>query len=462
MSAGPAGRPPGEARHPLGWVPVFVVGFASAVAAEVGMGLLLYSGPGFTRSLTTVLTVEATALAVGLWTPYPKPEPVDGIRRRWIFTLVAFLAATVFGTVWTMVPTIGSGRVGQGLGLAVLVGLPLYACGALLSGLVFEAYRNAGAVPPRHASVGAFGAAAGFALTGFLLPQAPTPASLLVLCLVLVSLGGMTYGVVRSGTPRRREVAKGCVGPPPVRVEERVHAGGDVIEWLLLEGDVVRTVQRAERGGDGRSVGDGTWASGSEIAWDVATAREILASSDAPEAPRVLHVGGGASHAPSEVLARHERAEVTVLERAHCVVELGLSHFGTVPEWEQVEEQAEEGEGFDRSRRRVLTGNLADRLSELEGPFDLVLVDGRAFDAVGGLEAVSKAAQRRLGELLAPEGVMVWGPKAAHHPRGFGPPDWETERRDRSETRDEVLVARRAPPPTEAAGRPLGGSRQPS
>lgn len=468
MSTRPPEPTPAAGRHPLGWLPVFAVGFASAVAAEVALGLLLYAGPGFNRSLTTILSVEAAALALGLWIPYPKPEPVDGIRRRWVFALVAFLAATVFGTVWTMVPSLGSGWVGQGLGLAVLAGLPLYACGVLLGGLVFEAYRDAGAVPSRRAAGGALGAAVGFGITGFLLPQAPTPASLLVLCLVVVSLGGMTYGAVRSSTPRRRLVAKGCVGPPPVRVEEHVHAGGDVIEWVLLEGDVVRAVQRAERGGDGRNVGAGTWAAGTHVGWDVATATEVLPAISGERRPRVLHVGGGASLAPREVLHGHERAEVTVLERTHCVVDLGRSHFGTMPDGERAEdgEPVEDGDetdgAFDPARLRVLTGNIEDNLREVTGPFDLVLVDGRAFDAVGGLTALSNAGKRRIGELLAPEGVMVWGPKAAHHPRELGSPEWETERRDRTHTLDEILVARRAALPSEVAGRPVGGSHEPS
>ncbi|HUF83549.1 MAG TPA: hypothetical protein VMQ81_03045, partial [Acidimicrobiia bacterium] len=122
------GRPP---RHPFAMVPAFAVGLSSAVAAEVAIGILLYAGPGFVRSLTILLTVEAGALAAGLWRPSPDPEPADGLRRRWLFTMSAFLAATVFGTVWTVMPGIGTGSLGQGLGLAMLAGLPLYACGAL-------------------------------------------------------------------------------------------------------------------------------------------------------------------------------------------------------------------------------------------------------------------------------------------------------------------------------------------
>ena len=44
----------------------------------------------------------------------------------------------------------------------------------------------------------ALGAGLGFVLTGFLLPRAPIPASLIVACMVLLSAGGLVYGVVLS------------------------------------------------------------------------------------------------------------------------------------------------------------------------------------------------------------------------------------------------------------------------
>ncbi|MEX2465634.1 MAG: hypothetical protein WD995_01905 [Gemmatimonadota bacterium] len=404
----PLGR---AVRHPFGWVSAFAVGVTSAVAAEVAIGMLLYAGSGFVRSLTIILTVESAALAAGLWMPYPTPEPVDGLRRRWLFAMVSLLVATVFGTVWTLVPGVGGGSLGQGFGLAMLAGLPLYACGALLGGLAHEA-RDVGGGRSRVAALGAVGAAAGFALTGFLLPRAPTPSSLLVACLVILSLGGMTYGAARVARGRKRVVAQGCLGPPPVRVEEWVRPGGDRAEWVLLEGDVVRAVRSPDDADDG-------------VPWDVDL---VLASAPPEPGPwRVLLVGGGASTAPEAALRRHPSAEVTVLERAHCVVELGRSHFGT----------------RDGERLRVLTGNLEDGLRDLDGRFDLIVVDGRALDAVGGLSALSRDGRRCLTDLLAPGGLMAWGPKVAHHPRELAAPEWEARRRDPTNSLAEVLVLRR-------------------
>src|SRR5690554_1184123 len=163
VSAGSERRPTaGGHRHPFGWAPAFFVGISCAVAAEVAIGLLLYAGPGFVRSLTILLTLEAAALAVGLWMPYPAREPAEGLRRRWLSAVIAFRSGPVFGTLWTLRPDLGGGRLGQGVGLAVLAGLPLYAPGALLGGLAQEAREMRARAGARVEVLATFGAAAGF------------------------------------------------------------------------------------------------------------------------------------------------------------------------------------------------------------------------------------------------------------------------------------------------------------
>ncbi|MEX2470668.1 MAG: hypothetical protein WEA34_00710 [Gemmatimonadota bacterium] len=451
------------ARHPLGWAPVLVVGVVCAVAAEVAIGLLLYAGPGFNRSLTTLLTVEALALAAGMRFPAPAPEVTDGLRRRWLLALMAFLVATVFGTLWTIMPTLGSGRWGQGLGLAVLAGLPLYGCGALFSGLAREASEQGSSSGARLAAVGTLGAALGFAATGLLLPRAPTPSSLLVGCLVLLSLGGMAYGVVRTGRPRRSLVAEGCAGPPPVRVEERVEAGGDAVDWVLTEGPVVRATRRVAGPGAESTEQDPSAAAEPATpladapaygSWDVAAVREHSASADAGW--RFLHVGGGASRAALVAVRHGGAAEATVLERAHCVVDLGRSHFATgLPDQDAA---AGPGLGPSPPGLHVRVGNVGDGLRGLTGPYDLVLVDGRMFDAIGGTDALSLAAREELARLVGPGGALVWGPKAAHHPREPAAPGWTASRRDRTGPLEEVLVHRREEAPSPVVTSPEGGS----
>ena len=174
-----------------------LVGASAAIAAEVAMGMLIYTGEGFVRSLTTVLTVEVVALGVGLWSaPAPRPGLVDRLRRRWMVCVLAFLAAATFGVAWSLVPAMGTGPAGQALGLTVLAALPLFTCGTVLGGMG-SVMRSA---PPgtmrEPGSAAALGAGLGFVFTGLLLPRAPIPASLIVACLVLLSGAGLVYGTV--------------------------------------------------------------------------------------------------------------------------------------------------------------------------------------------------------------------------------------------------------------------------
>jgi hypothetical protein len=186
-----------EREHPLDWVAPLLVGAAAAVAAEVAMGMLIYAGDGFLRSLTTVLAVECVALGVGLWSaPAPHPELVDRLRRRWMLCLFAFIGASAFGVLWSVVSIIGSGAVGQGLGLTLLAALPLFASGAVLGGMGSVARSGVAGRMREPGASAALGASLGFVLTGLLLPRVPIPASLLVGCLVLLSAGGLVYGVV--------------------------------------------------------------------------------------------------------------------------------------------------------------------------------------------------------------------------------------------------------------------------
>jgi len=186
-----------DAEHPLDWVAPLLVGASAAVAAEVAMGMLIYAGDGFLRSLTTVLAIDCVALGVGLWSaPAPHPDLIDRLRRRWMVCLIAFMAAAVFGVLWSLFPSIGGGPLGQGFGLTLLAALPLLTCGTVLGGMgSVSRSRMAGRLREPGAAA-ALGASLGFLLTGFLIPRTPIPASLLVGCLVFLSAGGLVYGVV--------------------------------------------------------------------------------------------------------------------------------------------------------------------------------------------------------------------------------------------------------------------------
>jgi len=186
-----------DGEHPLDWVAPLLVGASAAVAAEVAMGMLIYAGDGFLRSLTTVLAIDCVALGVGLWSaPAPRPDLIDRLRKRWMLCLAAFMAAAVFGVLWSVMPALGGGPVGQAFGLTLLAALPLLTCGAVLGGMGSVTRSRMAGTLREPGAAAALGASLGFLVTGFLIPRTPIPASLLVGCLVLLSAGGLVYGVV--------------------------------------------------------------------------------------------------------------------------------------------------------------------------------------------------------------------------------------------------------------------------
>jgi hypothetical protein len=184
-------------QHPLDWVAPVLVGACAAIAGEVAMGMLIYAGEGFMRSLTTVLTVEVVALGIGLWAaPAPHALLIDRLRRRWIFCILAFLAATTFGVAWSLVPSLGSGPAGQAMGMSILAALPLFACGTVLGGLGSVVRSVEPGAMREPGAPAALGAGLGFVLTGLLLPRVPLPASMIVACLILLSAGGIVFAIV--------------------------------------------------------------------------------------------------------------------------------------------------------------------------------------------------------------------------------------------------------------------------
>ena len=151
----------------LHWVPSFVTGAAAATTATVAVGLLLYSGEGMLRSLTLIVAVELAALGLGLGLAAPVPtsraEAVGSMRKRWIFVLVTFLGASIFVLAWIFTAGFGARAGTQGLGLALLAGLPLYACGQLLAAISAHGIGIGGV---RTGAFATIGAGAGVLMTG--------------------------------------------------------------------------------------------------------------------------------------------------------------------------------------------------------------------------------------------------------------------------------------------------------
>ena len=186
-------------RARLAWVPSFVVGAAAATVAAVAVALLLYSGEGMLRSLTLIVTVELMALGVGLASPPVAEWPgvVESLRKRWLWVLITFLVASVFTVAWTFGEGFGARATTQALGLTLLAGLPLYACGRLLSAISMVWIADG---RPMGGAVAALGAALGVLVTGLSgLSRLGAPSLLLFLLIVLSGTallqGSMLEGV---------------------------------------------------------------------------------------------------------------------------------------------------------------------------------------------------------------------------------------------------------------------------
>lgn len=403
--------------HRLGWLPPLLVGASAAIAAEVAVGILLYAGPGFVRSLTTILAVEGVALAAGFWSaPKPRADLIERLRRKWLFALLAFLAAAIFGTTWSVVPALSEGRLGQGLGLAILAALPLYATGAVLGGVGAVAGSHPGGRLPGPAAPAALGVGLGFVLTGYLLPRAPMPASLLVACLVMLSLGGMALGTVLGS---RLQVQLRASRPSPggnVRIEDRRLPSDGFAARFLLEGQHVRRRLLLSSSG--------------EAPWDVTIVRALMPSQESPW--RVLLIGGGASSAVRTILREHPTGTVDVLERTGAVVALGREHFDT--------ELA-----IARSERvNVSVGNFEDLMRGVRGEFDLVAVDTAALAPIGGVTGLSRVSRDKIVESLVPTGVLVWGPLRPEPGLPEVPEGWLHDtlgRESDRETEEMIIVA---------------------
>jgi len=235
-----------------------------------------------------------------------------------------------------------------------------------------------------QASLAALGAAFGFMITGVLLTRVPTPASLLIGCLVLLSAGGMIYGIVLGQQAqvdvRAARVSRGG----DIRVEDRRVDELKLGVRYLLEDDHVR--QRVILTGEGA------------LPWDLLIGKALMPEEDHPW--RVLLVGGGASTLPRILREERTTSTIEVLERTGAVVELGRDYFDT------------ELRSGSTERESVRIGNLEDLLADLQGPFDLVIVDTSALAPLGGSSALSKLAHTKLLSVLGTSGVIAWGPIA--------------------------------------------------
>lgn len=213
---------------PRALLPPLVLGGVLAVAAELAAGLLLYSGLGFLQALSVILAIEMGALGLGLWVAsgISMPGYVDALRRQWLFLLFAFTAAAFYAAGWEILGGLSADPRTQGLGMALLAGLPLFAGGVLLGLLLREESGlapPAGSLFPGPSVLVAFGAGAGFLLAGYFILRNVTPTFVFLGCIILISSSALIHGRIlarRARALRRAMFATARALPPTTAGDE--------------------------------------------------------------------------------------------------------------------------------------------------------------------------------------------------------------------------------------------------
>lgn len=363
-------------RRLLATLPALVVGISAAGAAEMSAGLLLYSTEGFLPALTLILTVETGAFALGLWSgSVPTKLPLaERLRRRWLFVLVTFAVAAAFSTGMTLLGELFNGGVGQGLGLAFLGSLPLFALGSLLGGMVGQADPSL----RRVALPAVVGLALGFLLTGgFLLPNL-APYTLYLLCLTALSGGALLNGWLLGSEPRARVLAEARTARGEALVEERVGLGTREVLRVLVEGGRVRGAETIT-GSLGRS-------------WEVGVLSALLGGGRDPGP--ALYLGGGSGGLARHLLQAFPSMVLQVVEGTETLTNLAKAHFHPFPRWEEVQVRIEEP---------------WVALERIQGPFALILVDSQFLPSLGALPDMTDARWELLSTLTGAGGSVVLG-----------------------------------------------------
>jgi hypothetical protein len=355
------------------------VGVAVAGATEISAGLLLYSTDGFLPALTLILTVETGALALGLWTGtlHLGGGAVEQVRRRWLFVLVTFAVAAAFSTGMTFMEALLTGGIGQGLGLALLGSLPLFALGSLLGAMA--RLRAEGALPT--ASIGVpsvLGLALGFLLTGGILLPNLAPYTLYLVFLTSLSGAALLQGWVLEQGASNQLLGLEWTPRGDVKVEIRPRSRGGGGSKVILEAGRIRGGEDLE--------------GGPERAWE----RAVLAAlkQTGREAGPILYVGGG-SGTVARILAREYLSPgIVIVEGQEALVRLARKHLHPFPGWSSVD---------------LRLGEVWPVLAEMDGAFSVVLVDAGILPSQGRLPAMGKEGWSELARLADPAGCVVLG-----------------------------------------------------
>ena len=175
------------------------------------------------RALSVILSILLASMGIGIWSGISEPgSTVPALRRRWLFLFMAYVLATVYAGGWGFLGEGASRAMSQGVGLAVLGALPMYAGGALLGVMAQEASRRTGRGAAPFA-LAALGAGAGSLFVGLFAGARIIPPSFLLLCLVVLSGASFVEAVGLAALEEGREAelpGEGEEGQKPEEVKE--------------------------------------------------------------------------------------------------------------------------------------------------------------------------------------------------------------------------------------------------
>lgn len=360
--------------------PAFLLGFSLGVSSQVAAGLLLYGGPGFVPALAVILAVTFLSLGAGLASPPPSgtgSSIIEGTRKRWLITLLAFTVAAAFAASWEIFRGFGALGATQAMGLAFLVALPAYTGGRTL-GVLSHLSPGGEAVGPAFPALA--GAATGALALAYILFPVLSPTAVILICLLAVSAGALLHGLALDEGVR--------IEPLP--------------GWE--EGSGRLTAQRWIQAAS-RSVRVGVWEEGRLRVFRESDGRPVLPDERAVEdarAPwgplpeRVLALGLGAAVVGAGVGGGSRSREVTVVDPDPE----GIRRLFHAMDWS----------GADRMRffsmdPGVLLQRGVGPLSP--GVADWIVVDALALAPTGASARIPPGGLLRLRELLTPDGILV-------------------------------------------------------
>ncbi|MGW8265207.1 MAG: spermidine synthase [Longimicrobiales bacterium] len=302
---------------------------------------------------------------------------MEQVRRRWLFSLVTFALAAALSVGMTLSEAFLTGGIGQGLGLAFLGSLPLFALGSLLGAMA----SSGDSAVPHPASVGVsavIGLAVGFLVTGgFLLPNM-APYTLYLVCLTALSGGALLQGWILDARPTERLLDQAWTERGEVTVKERVRYREGRGRRILMEDERVRGAEDLD-GAPGRE-----WES---VVVDAMRGERM-------EPGPVLYIGGGSGTLTRILLEHFPGVRIVVVEGSEEIVRMARKYLWPFPEWGGI--QLHVGDPW------ALTADM------VEG-FSLVVVDGGLLPALGRLPAVASGGWAELGRLAGARGTVVLG-----------------------------------------------------